>query len=662
MHTRLFLAGVVAAVVLLGAAYSNHFGNSFHFDDFHTVTDNVHIRTLANVPRFFTDVATFSVLPTHQLYRPVVTTSLAIDYWLGGGLTPLAFHATTFFWFFVLLVCVYALFLSALDGQRSLALFGAALYGLHPVMPETVNYIIQRGDLYSTLGVVAALVVYIRWPQQRRLGLYLIPFVLGALSKPPALVFPALLLLYECMRGKRVLDALRVTVPALVATIALALLLSRMIAPTFNPGASDKAAYWWSQPWITFEYVSMFFWPNQLSADRGAALLHGFPPQLWAGIVFCVGLVALTAWFWRKPEWRVAGYGLAWFIITLLPTALMPLGEASNDHRMFFPFIGLILTMCAIVRHFLASARPSRVYATAAAGCLVLLLSATGTYARNQVWRTEETLWQDVTIKNPENGRGWMNYGLTLMARGDFAGAQGCFVRARSLDSTYPLVAVNLGIALAGLGRHAEAEAEFRRAEALDPRLAATHSYFARWLLERTRYADAIAEYEQALAINPVDLLSYHGLMRAQFDQQNWSALRPLVNRVRELDPNDADANGYLAKLNDLERDQTRQKNAVTAAPTPEGYLDLSLLAYRAGRFGDCIADAKKALSLRPNYAEAYINIAACHNALGEWEPGIAAAQQAVQLNPSSQLARNNLAWAISQRNKPAPVQGSGGR
>src|SRR5579862_9356862 len=63
---------VVFVLLALLAAYANHFGNSFHFDDFHTVTGNPAIRSLANVPRFFVDAGTFSILPSHQTYRPLV--------------------------------------------------------------------------------------------------------------------------------------------------------------------------------------------------------------------------------------------------------------------------------------------------------------------------------------------------------------------------------------------------------------------------------------------------------------------------------------------------------------------------------------------------------------------------------------------------------------
>ena len=44
------------------------------------------------------------------------------------------------------------------------ALAAAACYGLHPANAETVNYIIQRADLYSTLGVVASLLWFAAYP------------------------------------------------------------------------------------------------------------------------------------------------------------------------------------------------------------------------------------------------------------------------------------------------------------------------------------------------------------------------------------------------------------------------------------------------------------------------------------------------------------------
>jgi protein O-mannosyl-transferase len=55
-------------------------------------------------------------------------------------------------------------------------------------------------------------------------------------------------------------------------------------------------------------------------------------------------------------------------------------------------------------------------------------------------------------------------------------------------------------------------------------------------------------------------------------------------------------------------------------------------------------------LKLRPDYAEAYNNIAAGHIAIGEWDQAIAAAERAVELKPNFTLARGNLDYARARK------------
>jgi Flp pilus assembly protein TadD len=71
---------------------------------------------------------------------------------------------------------------------------------------------------------------------------------------------------------------------------------------------------------------------------------------------------------------------------------------------------------------------------------------------------------------------------------------------------------------------------------------------------------------------------------------------------------------------------------------------------YQAGRFADAIDSAKKALTLRPGYAEAYNNLAAAHASMKHWDDAILAAREAVRLKPDFQLAKNNLAWAEQEK------------
>src|SRR5580700_781506 len=149
---------ILAAVVVF--IYGSHLKNSFQFDDFHTIVQNPYLRDIHNVPRFFVDSGISSVLPANRVYRPVLFTSLAVDYRLGHGLAPLWFHLSTLIWFVAQIALIFVLSRSIFDSispepdNRTPALLAAAVYGLHPVMAETVNYVIQRADLQSTLGVL----------------------------------------------------------------------------------------------------------------------------------------------------------------------------------------------------------------------------------------------------------------------------------------------------------------------------------------------------------------------------------------------------------------------------------------------------------------------------------------------------------------------------
>ena len=82
------------------------------------------------------------------------------------------------------------------------------------------------------------------------------------------------------------------------------------------------------------------------------------------------------------------------------------------------------------------------------------------------------------------------------------------------------------------------------------------------------------------------------------------------------------------------------------------GLLNASLRQYQAGDFQGSIDTARKALALKPDFAEAYNNIAAGFASLKRWDEAIQAAHEALRLKPDYPLAQNNLRWAEGEKQK----------
>jgi len=660
---------VLLAFVAILAAYSNHFHNSFHFDDAHTIEQNVYIRNLHNIPRFFTDATTFSSLPANQTWRPIVSLSLALDYRIAKGLDPFWFHASTFLWFLVLLALTFTLYRAVFDSaeprpaNRYIALFAVLWFGLHPAVAETVNYVIQRADLYATLGVVAGLVIYIRYPALRKFGVYLIPVAMGAMSKATAVVFGGILLLYiflfeENADWKLIGRSIVKALPALAVSGIFAVLDIKMTAKTYLPATTPHAMYWATQPYVLLRYVRSLFLPLWLSADTDLSPFSGLSdPLALVGIVFCLALVAVGIWAMKRREHRPISFGIFWYLIASAPTSVFVLAEVENDHRMFFPFVGLILSAtwgaALLVFKWLDRAPQSRtsiIRGVQVVTTLILVAYAVGSYQRNRVWRNEESLFYDVTIKSPTNGRGLMNYGLTQMEKGDTQRALDYFARAAAFTPNYPTLEINTGIAEGVLNRPQDAEAHFRRAIALAPDDAQTHFYYGRWLKLQGRVVECIQEEKLAIAKNPAWVDPRYLLMQTYLEQSQWFALKELAQETLVLAPGDPTAQRYLAASENGFEEVAKAEKLADSQPTPENYLSLSLLYHRTGRYQDCIAAAKKALQLRPNYPEAYNNIAAAYEDLHLWDQAIDAAQAALRLKPDYQLAKNNLAYSLAQK------------
>ena len=670
------LLGLLFTLTLF-AAYSNHFQNGFHFDDSHTIEDNKAI-TEVNVVAFFKDVTTFSTLPSNRSYRPYTTLENAIDYKLGDGLDPMVFHIHIFI-FFILTCAALSLFVKKLLDRLEFSNYNqfwglliAASFGLLCANAETVNYIIQRSEIVAGFYVLLGFVAFLSGGIWRKWHLYLIfPFI-GFFSKEMALVFSPLLFLYflifeedvdllrfyRTTEFKKCIRSFIKVFPSFVLTLGFLIFYFSMLPDTFAPGGPDRYNYLITQPLVMCHYILTYFIPYNLSADTDWVAFESILDyRAILGIIGIGILIFLALKTSKKKETKLFSFGLLWFFISLLPSSsVLPFAEVLNDHRSFIPYMGLTMAFVFGINYILETYFPKILTSKKGMSIIALFIifflfaNAYGVHQRNKVWKDEISLWKDVTVKSPKNGRGHMNYGLALMAQGDYTNAEISFNNALEYVPNYSSIYTNMGILKNAIGDKESADKYFQKSLSLSDANHKTKYFYGRYLFQNNKFNEAIDQFKQVNQSVPNYIETNDYIFKSYHKLQDWENMKSFSNEVLENQPKDDMAKKYLDIALNKKSILTVLEEEVNNAPSPEKYLNLSLQYFNESNYQDCIRVAEKALELNPEYADALNNIGIGHFYLLNYDQAIEAYGKALEINPSYQLAKNNLENAKNKK------------
>lgn len=447
--------------------------------------------------------------------------------------------------------------------------------------------------------------------------------------------------------------------PSLIVCLSLAYLSIKMQTESFTPGGNSVYHYLITQPWVYLRYFIAFFLPLNLSADTDwQVFTNFFDERAIIGYVFIVFLIICIFKTFRNKQTRAISFGLSWFLLSLLPTSsIIPLSEVTNDHRMFFPFVGLCLAVISAIRYVFMKYE-AKIFNSLFLKMFILVFTvsvfsanAYGVRQRNKVWSSDESLWYDVTIKSPKNGRGLMNYGLTQMRKANYETALDYFNRALIYTPYYSYLHTNLGVLHNAMGNKQIAEEYFVNGINYGEDIYVSHYYYSKFLFENNRFQEALLEAEKTRKLSPYYLQNNHLLYDIYFELNKIDELLILVNKTLDIYPGDEYSLVY--KNFDYSQSLTKLQLAEQTAnlePSAEKYLNLSLEYYNLGEFYKCIEACYKSLELKPDYALAYNNICSAYNALGEWDKAIEACEKALQIDANFTLANNNLKLAFENK------------
>ena len=446
------------------AVYLNTMENSFHYDDYHSIVGNPYIRHLSNIPGFFKDASMFSSSPDMVMYRPVLLTSYVISYMLGGyemwgwHLLNIIIHALNALLFY---------YFSRRHMGRTVAFTMAVVFAVHPFCAEPVNYISSRSSLLAATFFISSMLAYTCYFSSERkpfFALSLLLFFAGMLTKEPVIVLPGVLIFHDLLLSKadaedattRLVAFFKRILPFAVLAGVYILIRRAFLLPTLPSSHIDRTV--WENLLVQSEVMSMYFKHFFIPVGYSGAYefnVAGFSYGKMIGIVLISGL-AVSA-FIASRNMPLFSIGVLWFFLSILPETLWPLNLIAADRRMYLPFMGILISIGALVDTILDAEDNLPTVAPGICAVFIVFSLAFLTVDRNRDWSSGLTFWADAVSKCPESAVAYDSYGHYLASNAEHERALRAFRIAVYKNPNSSRANANLGITLAELGKYQDA-------------------------------------------------------------------------------------------------------------------------------------------------------------------------------------------------------------
>lgn len=491
----LHIAFIIAAAILV---YANSWWNGFAYDDDWIILRNTRVHQLRDLGLIFGTPYWPVFGEVLGLYRPIPIFGYALQWALADG-APWVFHVGNTVLHAGVSVLVFLLV--SLFARRTAAAVGALIFAVHPVHTEAVANVIGQAELWSSIGVLGACLIYasrpaleVSWP--RRVGIAAL-YLFAILSKESAITMPALLIVLDAAQSR--ISWTRQDLRRYLAELWMPMFLLASVAVFYlgirvdvlgSIGGDDAA------PGLPFlreehrmlnafrawpEYVRLLFVPADLSVDYSPAVIlpvETLNPMTLLGL----GILLLTVTLGiLTPLHAKPGLPAAWFFITIFTVSnlLFPVGIVVAERTLYLPSVAVAFIV-AYAWDALApgvTARHRRVlYAVAAT---IAVLFGVRTFTRNPDWKNTITAVQSLVRDHPESYRSAWVMADRLWLRGDLAQADFYWNAAVLLwprDSQLLMEYGNFQIALRNWAKALE---YLHRARAMHPWLARTNELIA---------------------------------------------------------------------------------------------------------------------------------------------------------------------------------------
>lgn len=243
--------------------------------------------------------------------------------------------------------------------------------------------------------------------------------------------------------------------------------------------------------------------------------------------------------------------------------------------------------------------------------------------------------------------------GLCAATLGEYAQAEGFWLRSIAADPDSPRTLFNLGLVSEKLQRIVQAEQYYRRALALDPDSAAAHANLGALLMSTEQNKEAEQHCRRAIEIAP-DHAAAHFNLGVLLTEARVGEAEHHFREVIRLDPRNAPAFFHLGVVlaGSDRHDEAEACYRKAAAITPGyamTYNNLGLLLVKRRRYGEAEPCYHRAMLLDPAAAGVVSNLGLLLEATGRERGAGRCYRRAVAMQPALAVAHSNLGVLLSQ-------------
>jgi len=574
--------------------YLNSLGNIFTNWDDGMIYSNPEIRSLGweNILNIFTP-------KKGATYQPIRVLSYTLDYHF-WELNSLGYHITNVL--FYVLTCM-AVFLSlqmlsahlrkeaSESSHRRVALFGSLLFAAHPVHVEAVAWLAARKEVLQGFFFFLAFYLYLMGREKegrQRATLFifvLLSILLATLSKPSAIVFPAVLLVYEmALRRNRWIDfvkrhwvffSLSATISFIFAFILIRVMLQAGGIKAYHGGTFFNNLL--VSFYVLLYNIKLLIFTMNYSAAY--AIRVPFPLltlQTFLVVLAAFLLIGLCLWSLKKT--KVLFFSFFFFLVTLLPYLnIIPISTLLADRYLFIASFSYCFLLGISFDRFytLVSRRFSEGFFKLLSAAIFLFLLGCYSFMtiqQNKIWENSYTLWSDAVEKYPESNVANALMGVVYMdLRMDEKAAEYLEKAVRILPIDYES-RNNLGIVYGRLDKPEKALKELMTATTLKPENDMIKINLSVFYQRQKEYKKSEEVLNDLISKNPKDVRFYYrrGLLYREMGDYN-AAIREFI-RTTELSPDIINpyeelGNIYASRLKDIERAKYYYQKGIESAP-----------------------------------------------------------------------------------------------